>query len=301
MMITVLQLKLGVYRMTLQRRDAAKFSKSRLLDKYNDIDIYIEDTAKNYDKLYVNIFKRVFYNKYRIDNVYPIGSRGNVINKCREKKDSIKRPTLFIVDGDLYIIKGEPALPQGVFRLPFYCIENLLLDVNSIIKYIDEEHTSLREEQIVDEFSYIQWKAICESPLVELFIRYAMIQKLNMQGIPNVSIPIKDFLDEENNSIIDSNKVNRKIIELDSIIIASKGQDVYDSTYEDMNNRLESTVCKLTTHVSGKDYLYPMIHSKVSSILNKGVAHMNFKQRLAMNCDISQVLGCHNSVITPSN
>ncbi|MBF4228181.1 hypothetical protein EAY83_25020, partial [Vibrio anguillarum] len=78
-----------------------------------------------------------------------------------------------VVDGDLYMLKGENELPRGVFRLPYYCIENLLLDVNAIINYIDEEHTSLREEDIVSEFSYDEWKSVCEYPLVELFIRYA--------------------------------------------------------------------------------------------------------------------------------
>lgn len=300
MMIIVLRSRSGRNKMTLQRKDAAKFSKSKLLDKYNDIDIYIEDTAKNYDKLYVNIFKRIFNDQYKIDNVYPIGSRGNVIKKCNEKKDNIKKPTLFVVDGDLYMLKGENELPRGVFRLPYYCIENLLLDVNAIINYIDEEHTSLREEDIVSEFSYDEWKSVCEYPLVELFIRYAMIQKLNIPSVPNVSIPIKDFLDDNDNSTIDPEKVKNKISDLDGVIVNSKGQEIFTETYQEILERMESSLCKLTTHVSGKDYLYPMIHSKVSTILSKGVSHMNFKQRLALNCDISQVIDCRNSVITPS-
>lgn len=287
--------------MSLQRKNSAKFSRSRLLENYNDIDIYIEDTAKNYDKLYLNIFKRVFGGTYQIDNIYPIGSRGNVINKCKEKSVSVKRPMLFVVDGDLYLLKGEKKLPLGVFRLPYYCVENLLLDKNAIISFINEEHMSLREEEIVSKFSYPDWKLICENPLTELFIIYAIIQKTNIQGVPNVSIPVSEFRDDKNNSIINKRVISQKILELEAIIVSKIGQAKLDELKTEMNQIAQSSHCKLSTYVSGKDYLYPLIYEKISEILNRKVSHMNFKQRLALKCDISKIMDSHNTVLTPAN
>ncbi|MFS1463761.1 DUF4435 domain-containing protein [Vibrio lentus] len=286
--------------MTLKRKDSAKYAKSVLLKSYNDIDIYIEDTAINYDKVYVNIFKRVFRKKYKIENVFPIGSRGKVINKCKEKTDSITRPTLFIVDGDLFLLKGENNLPKGTFRLPFYCIENILIDHNSILEYIDEEHANLREENIINSLDYKNWINICSPLLSELFLRYAMVQKANLTGVPNVSIPVKDYCKPESFDI-DKSKIEEKISQLDIALKEKLGNANFEKLKNEMISIMSSTTCKLTTYVSGKDYLYPIIHHKVSTILNKGVSHINFKQRLALKCDISLVSQCHNSVLLPES
>ncbi len=284
--------------MALERKESAKFSKSKLLQDFNEIDIYIEDTAKNYDKIYINIFKRVFSGKYRIDNVFPIGSRGSVIKKCLEKSGKIYRPMLFIVDGDLYLLKGEAApLPKGVFRLPFYCVENLILDVNAIIDYIDEEHIGLREEQVISEFSYDKWRAACEIPLINLFIVYAVVQKLNLEGVKNVSIPLSEFLDPNDSSIIKETSVYKKIKEIESLAISKVGEDYYLKVRAEVCGNIDENICKVSTYVSGKDYLYPLLYSKACGVLNRNISHVNFKQRLAMKCDISKIMSSHDSVL----
>lgn len=283
-----------------QRKDSAKFAKSKLLIQFNDIDIYIEDTAKNYGKIYVNIFQRVFSEKYKINNVYPIGARGNVIKKCRDITDKTSRPVLFLVDGDLYLLKGENPLPHGVFRLPAYCIENILLDVNAIIDYLYEEHPSLKMDDIISSFCYDDWVKQCKEPLVRLFIIYAAIQKLNIQGQPNVSIPIDEFISKQNNSIVDQASIENKIAELESEIIAAVGKKKYQATVDNIKSNFDTSVCHLMTYVSGKDYLYPLLYNKASSTLKKPIAHINFKQRLALKCDVEKLKACHSHVLVPN-
>lgn len=285
--------------MRLERKDSAKFAKSKLLASYNDIDIYIEDTARNYEKIYVNIFQRVFNGKYQINNVFPIGSRGRVINKCQTNSTKISRPTLYLVDGDLYIMKGENKLPPGIYRLPAYCIENILLDINAIIDYINEEHPALRKEQIISSFSYENWKVTCKDPLVDLFIIYAVIQKLNIPNLPNVSTPVSDFMPQVDDTIIDSHIVRNKITDLERVIISTVTEDVYQKTKIEIISVLDPSLCHLMTYVSGKDYLYPLLYKKASNVLNKSISHINFKQRLAMKCDVSRLMNCHSDVLTP--
>ena len=88
-----------------ERSIRAKVAKSVFYKEVNDIDIYIEDTTKGYKKLYKNLFSRVFQNKYRVSEVFPIGSRGKVIAQ-HKIKNSI-RPYLFIIDGDLFLTTGD--------------------------------------------------------------------------------------------------------------------------------------------------------------------------------------------------
>ncbi|WP_305419828.1 DUF4435 domain-containing protein [Photobacterium leiognathi] len=133
-----------------ERRSSSKFAKSAFFEDYNEIDIYIEDTAEGYTKLFKHLFKRVFQNEYNIENVFPIGSRSNVIKKCEEQLlIKVERPSLFIVDGDLYQLKGEPKpIPKGTFVLPRYCIENILIDGNAIVDFIDEENIDKDKDEL---------------------------------------------------------------------------------------------------------------------------------------------------------
>lgn len=283
----------------LKRKDSAKFAKSVLLTEYNDIDIYFEDTATEYKKIYIHLFQRVFEGIYSIKDVFPIGSRGNVIKKCNEINTSVKRPSLFVVDGDLYLLTGEKPLPNGMFRVPAYCIENILLDKNAIINYLDEEHTELRVQQIDELFAYDLWKAACEIPLVKLFITYATVTKLKIPNIPNVSIPVSSFIKANDNTLIDNDAVLSKLLEIETIVDSTVHAKEYHETWNNIARGLDKSVCQLTTYVSGKDYLYPLIYKKMSDFLAKPIAHKNLKQRLAMRCDISKLNNCRAIVIVP--
>lgn len=56
------------------RSTKAKKAKSVFFRKYNDIDIYIEDTEKGATKLYTILFQRAFKNKYDVNRIYPLGA-----------------------------------------------------------------------------------------------------------------------------------------------------------------------------------------------------------------------------------
>ena len=57
------------------RSTKAKKAKAVFFRRYNDIDIYIEDTERGAEKLYAILFQRAFKDKYIINRIYPLGGR----------------------------------------------------------------------------------------------------------------------------------------------------------------------------------------------------------------------------------
>lgn len=139
-----------------KRSLGAKHAISTLFQEKNDIDIYIEDTAFGYEKLFTLLLSRVFEGEYRVNKIFPLGSRDQVIKKCQN--ESSNRPYLYIVDGDLFLLIGDTIkTKKGLYRLPFYCIENILCDGNAITEVLDEEEPTKSIQDIENSFDYLNW------------------------------------------------------------------------------------------------------------------------------------------------
>ena len=87
--------------MNPQRSLKGKLATSVFYQQYNEVDIYIEDMTTGAAKLYKNIFKRVFEGNKRLEKVFELGGRENVIEACRNDNDSNDRARIYIIDGDL--------------------------------------------------------------------------------------------------------------------------------------------------------------------------------------------------------
>ena len=116
-----------------ERTSAAKSAASIFYEEYNDIDIYIEDTAKGYRKIFKELLNKALDSKFEIDQVFPIGNREEVIAECEKNQLNSGRKRVYIVDGDLYLLNGNDRDDlKGLFVLPRYCIENYFFSLTSI-------------------------------------------------------------------------------------------------------------------------------------------------------------------------
>ncbi|WP_412502725.1 DUF4435 domain-containing protein [Shewanella chilikensis] len=282
-----------------ERRSSAKFAKSAFFEDYNDIDIYIEDTAEGYAKLFKHLFKRVFEGEYNIDNVFPIGSRSNVISKCEELQEKVERPSLFIVDGDLYQLKGEPKpIPKGTFVLPRYCIENILIDSEAIVEFVDEENIDKDKDTLQALLDFEGWRDFNSEHLVPLFAEYAIAQKL--------STPIKTIkyslsnLYETNTGFVSPELVLKRIKEVRAASIKHVGEPKYNSTRIGVIDLMKTNECRMLKYVSGKDYLMPLLMVKIRGLISSQPSKINFRQRVAMKCDISMLYPAKEHVLMAS-
>jgi Protein of unknown function (DUF4435) len=76
----------------------AEPARAYLLKSYNDIDIFVEDASCQ--NMYVKLFNRILEGKARINQVFPLHSRKNVIERCAADQGFRARKRLYIIDAD---------------------------------------------------------------------------------------------------------------------------------------------------------------------------------------------------------
>ena len=283
-----------------KRGQSAQYARSGLLSQYNDIDIYIEDTKKGFQKLYINLLSRHFGKSVKINDVNPLGPRDVVIKTCKNKvnEKKITRPSLFIIDGDLYLLKGESSpLPKGVFRLPRYSIENILLDEKAIIEYLNEEHTTKLSDEIGSELDFKNTFERNKDSLINLFIHYALAQTIKKITLKTIKFKIKNFLNNES-KLCDA-LISSRTLEFKTQIINNSSQEHYDNKISEFRTRLTTNDCQLLCHISGKDYLFPLLMLNINNILTSPPSNINFVQRLALKCNIDILSDINSHVIYP--
>ena len=157
----------------LQLSEEAKRLKSTFLAYRNDVDIYTEDEDKD-KEFYRVLFRRLIRQDIVINDVTPLGSKDAVKNRCINEPDN-SRKKLFIIDGDVTIIHGKdiPVL-KNLFVLDAYCIENYLLDEESIIHFIYLNCAIKAKEDISKELDFSTWLQEYSSGFIDLFIHFAI-------------------------------------------------------------------------------------------------------------------------------
>jgi hypothetical protein len=131
----------------------AEAARAHLLKNYNDLDIFVEDlTCQN---MYVRLINRMFAGRARISQVYPLGGRVNVIQRCKADQSAPGRPRLYIIDGDIDLLLGRPAPRlRGLYRLKVYCSENLLLSEHALVTLVTEGRTRCRGPKWPSKWPY---------------------------------------------------------------------------------------------------------------------------------------------------
>lgn len=263
-----------------------------------DINIYVEDI--NSEVFYEALFDNIIDEKIKINKIFPLNGRDNVISYCKEYSDS--HAALFIIDSDLYLSKNERTV--GINRLyehNRYCIENYLFSLDGLVEIIHDSLASKNKEIIRAE---IPWDSIIDNiknTLVKLFIEFAVISKFNA-GIQTVKTGVKDlFTSKENNNFtICESKVNQ--------LIEAKKQELFDKNLENVNeeiyNSLKNEIIKNVEilqeeiHiVSGKHYLIHILYKVFNRYAPKMQVKMDsFQLRLAKNCDTTPLDPLKNAI-----
>ena len=133
---------------------------SRLVSSFvafrNDVDVYTEDNQKD-KEFYKALLRRLINPNIRLNDVTPLGSRKNVIDRCRAEPENNRRK-IFIVDADIFLVSGRktPELPN-LFVLDAYCVENLVLDEASAVEYIYGESGTISKEEIKTGLNFTEW------------------------------------------------------------------------------------------------------------------------------------------------
>ena len=280
-----------------ERSIAAKSAKAVFFDHLNEIDIFIEDTEVGSEKLYLKILSRAFNGKYKINKIFPLGGRNSVIKEFETNKTSICKPTLYIVDGDLYLLMGDtPKNVKGLFSIPFYCIENILLDSEALIKITEEEDVTKNEQEIKDDISFDNWlsKNIL---LLDLFIEYAVCMIIS-PAIQSVSFPLSKLI-SSGDGLIDEKKTTQRINDIQKKIISNAGLELYNKTKSKIYDTVNVNELNLLKYVSGKDHLFPLMEKRIRNITGSRTNNMTLKQRIGNICSFQQFNNIQDFVLKP--
>ncbi|MEE1673931.1 DUF4435 domain-containing protein [Agarivorans aestuarii] len=269
-----------------ERSVQAKAAKSVFFEDVNDIDIYIEDTAFGYPKLFTILFSRLLNQQYKVNRVFPLGGRKAVIEQHSEH--SSDRPSLYIIDGDLFLLIGDEINNQkGLYKFPHYCVENILCDQNAILAVLDEEEPVKSLGTLEGLFNYQEWLLNNEDKLFCLFVEYATSMILTPQQ-QTVAFKVSDLV-SNNKGELDDHKLETRVEGLKQLIIESKSIEEYESTRNEILANFERSGLNKLDVISGKDYLFPLLKTRAKSLVKTKVPDLNLKLRLAKTCNVHSI------------
>lgn len=279
--------------MELVRSVQARSAESVFFEDINDIDIFIEDTAFGYSKLFVTLFSRVFHGMYKVNKVFPLGGRVAVIEQ--HEKDLWNRPALYVIDGDLFLLIGDTIeSKRGLYKFPFYCVENVLCDNLALISVLDEEDPIKDIAEVYGDFDYDGWLLNNEDKLFSLFIEYAISMILYPQQ-QTVAFKINDLV-SNNKGEVDDAKLHDRINSLRMSVVEKTSVESYENTKRKILDNFENSDLQKLDVISGKDYLFPLLKTRGKSVVKTKVSDLNLKLRLAKVCNINHLLSAKEFV-----
>lgn len=270
------------------RGTAAKSASALFYEEYNDVDIYIEDAAEGYRKIFKELLNKALGTKFKIEQVFPLGNREQVIEECRKNQISDGRKKVYIVDGDLHILNDSPASAlNGLYVLPRYCVENYLFCENAICQTADEEECEMEIDQIKTTIDFNSWLTDNENLLLDLFIVYAICFK-HIPQEQTVGYKVSKLCNS-NSGIVNPDKVQARKNELTTKLINFFGEERLNTEIEIIKERIKEKDKKLLRFVSGKDYLLPLLITRLQSFLRFPSNSIAVRLRLAKKANADEL------------
>ncbi|MBP3944462.1 DUF4435 domain-containing protein [Sphingobacteriaceae bacterium WQ 2009] len=250
----------------------------------NDVSIFTEDEEKD-KEFYTLLLKRVLGDSVKINDITPLGCKQNVLKYCFES--SVSKKEVYIIDGDIQTIKGDHSVSHPkLFILDRYCIENYLMDENSVIKYIYNHTGTYSEEKIKEDLNFEEWLLQFSEPFTKLFIHFAISDHFH---IGYTLFNARKYFNVKKDSIsFDSALVDQDIEIIKNIIIENHGIDAYTDIVDFFENKWQPNIETLLKIVSGKNYLIPLLQIKANEFKkNKNIETLeSCKICLVQNFDV---------------
>lgn len=263
----------------MERSKAAKYAASVFYEKFNDFDIYTEDTATGYPKIVASFLSSALGSTIALDRVFPLGQRGDVLKAARTRPSTGRRAA-YIVDGDLYLLAGErEAIPNNVIVLPRYCIENFMLDEQAFIDFMDEEHISQSKDNLRNGFDMKGWFTRSAANLKELFRYFAAAHHLHAE-VATVSRGYGAVYSGGQGEI-DEEKCQEVIDEIRNHLMGKYGDLEVEKALEFVDRSIDPSQCFITKYVSAKDFSLPLLMLKMKAVCPTKTPSINIKLRIA--------------------
>lgn len=267
-----------------ERNEAAKFATSVFFEDFNDIDVYVEDTANGYEKIFSILLARLLAPKLTVTKVFGLGERNKVIEAATLYPDQ-RRKAVFLIDGDLYLLCGEQIqLPPNIISLDRYCIENFLLDEDSLLDIMDDEDPTKGIEELRNIFKFNEWRGNSAALFRKLFIIYGVAHSLK-SGEPTTSRKMNEIV-QNNLGDIDVGKIDALCLLIKNNLSLKFGIDVVEDEIRRITLALDEKECFVCKYVSAKSYILPILFLRMRSLTKLSSNNLTIKMRLAKRCTL---------------
>jgi hypothetical protein len=273
----------------LNRSESANYAKAKFFEKFNDIDIFVEDTATESKKIYCEILSRALGHNFNITQVFPLGGKNAVINRCLSDQGARKRKAVYIIDGDYDILFGSsmPSLKR-LYRLSRYSIENYLCDDVALIDVVSDESINLGTDEIAASFDFSGWKSHACTPLKDVVSACVVAYKRKSNGLPTVNVNLSDIRGRVDDHV-DMNKVSGLVAKYELAIDSEFGNGAYSSDISSINFGGEDSFGFVRRYAPAKNLLLPFMISRANRKLGFTMGSKLLKCKLARRCDISEL------------
>lgn len=261
----------------------------------NDIDIFTED--ENKDKaFYKKLFSRLLEGSgILINDVYPLGSSNDVIKACNNDTDETRKK-IYIVDGDIYLMYAPKPSSNKLFVLDAYCMENMVIDENSICNTLCN---FLGELELNDVKTLYKFNALVDShkdELIELFYYKALKNKYC--GYFTL-YSLGRYYDKNNN--LNLSEIHQEELNIKNDLIRGGVVDeiTFNRDIELLKERFPKTPETFLKIISGKDYLIHMIACHATKVLNykQRCSKYAWKFNFAQYCNLNRLQPLKNAII----
>jgi Protein of unknown function (DUF4435) len=248
----------------------------------NDVNVFVEDaTSENYYRVFL---PRLAGGDLRIQKVFQCSGRLGVIKAAQDDRLRRYEPTFFLIDGDLYLLSGEKyPIPPNVFVLDHYCLENLFVCPEGILRTAYESESNISLKQLAIRLGLKSWFRQLVVAFYPMFVWYAVAMRLGSQA-KTVSINGLAYR-KKNSSVVDRALVRRRIADLRKALIDEFGRSVVYGAYKTISDSSKHSKNKMR-YISAKTYIFPMLARHMSTVCSFADEH-GLVMRLAHNCSFA--------------
>lgn len=264
----------------------------------NTIHIYTEDEDRD-KKFYIELLTRLLEGTgITISDVHPIGNCREVAKACAA--DTSSYPKIYIVDGDIDLMATPKVGNDHLFVLDRYCIENFVVDQNSVLSalnYIDYEHDYSTIETLLDYPSLID-SAV--NSLLDLFRHFALSKRIqDVFTLKHVSCVMDESKKIDCAKILEEKKYVKEYVLKNTSISETK----FDEGIKMMEDLYPNSIENFIKYVSGKDYIIPFIVANGKNKLKQsfGLSKECWKYLLCKHCDLTPLQSLKDAIVNEAS
>lgn len=264
----------------------AEAARAFLLRQYNDIDVFVEDIACQ--NMYVRLLGRMMGSQGRINNVYPLHGRANVIARCSADQGQRNRKRLYIIDADHDLICGRPAPKlKHLYRLQVYCSENLLLSENALIAIGTECEPQTPWSDLAIRLALRPLLERSVRLLLPLFVVYAVVHQLRLP-IETVDYSVHRLLATPGDPLtLSETLIRTRILSLLRAIRSQVTGKKYRAARNEILRRVKRNRRDHSVYISGKAYLLPLAYLQLKRLVALNESLERVKVRLAQHSEMT--------------